>query len=187
MSWATMRVASGALLCALAVAACGGDVVVDDKPTGATGSGGSGASSGGDDDGSSADGDDGSSDGDTGPSTTGGTTGPTGATSGTGTSSGSGSGSGSGGAGPEACASCATNAVNGQCSELAMQCTQDEQCAKLLACHSGCGFELDCIGGCDASQPGGHELLYELMGCVACASCIQACSGQPLNNYCLLQ
>jgi hypothetical protein len=182
MSWASMRVASGAVLCTLALAACGGDVVVDGKPTGAAGSGGNGASSS-DDDGSSSDGDDGSSDGDDGssdgdggPSPAGGTTGPAGATSGT----------GSGGSGPEACADCASNAANGPCSQLVSQCTQDEACANLLACHSGCNFELDCIQGCDASHPGGHGLLYELMGCVACGSCIPACDGQPLNNYCLL-
>src|SRR5688500_5383654 len=68
MSSTTMRFALGALLSALAAVACGGDVVVDGKPTGASGSGGSGASAG-DDDGSSdddgsGDGDDGSSDGD---------------------------------------------------------------------------------------------------------------------------
>jgi hypothetical protein len=176
-----MRFALGALLSALAAAACGGDVVVDGKPTGASGSGGSGASAG-DDDGSSdddgsGDGDDGSSDGDGSSSPSTGTTGPSGATS----------GSGSGGAGPQACAECAGAAAAGPCSQLVNECSQDEACSELLACHSQCNFELDCTQGCDASQPGGHGLLIDLMGCVACASCIEACEGQPLQNYCLLQ
>lgn len=176
---ATMRVTVVALLTGLTAvwaAACGGDVVVDEKPTGANGSGGSGAgsSTGSDDDGSS-DGD--GSDGDTGPGPSG--PGPAGP--------GSGPGPGSGGGGPGSCESCFTEAAAGVCAPFVDKCFGDLECQQLFTCHGDCQFDLQCMSACDAGHPGAVSLVYEAMGCVICSECLGECQGSPLQNYCLLQ
>ena len=85
---------------------------------------------------------------------------------------------------PDSCVECISDPF-GVCDRQIDDCLGTDGCLDLANCHVGCGFDPQCVQGCDMEFPQATQTAYNLLSCAVCQVCFESCAGAATNLYCL--
>ena len=75
------------------------------------------------------------------------------------------------------CIACTEASNAGTCASLRSQCNEADECVPYGQCQYECYRDETCCSRCELDHPSGHAQYAELMQCVVCDACAEACRG----------
>jgi hypothetical protein len=87
---------------------------------------------------------------------------------------------------PNTCIGCLSE-LGDACGAQVETCFAVPTCTTLVDCHFACGFEPQCVQGCDQKNPEAVPSAYGLLECLICDHCFEPCADEGGNTYCFLR
>lgn len=86
---------------------------------------------------------------------------------------------------PQDCQDCMSAPFGGPCDGLIDECLETTGCLEVAQCYVACNFEPGCTPGCEAQFPQVVPQVNQLIQCAVCNVCLEECAGPVANQYCL--
>jgi hypothetical protein len=91
------------------------------------------------------------------------------------------------GGGSGSCMACLSELPEGSCSDEVTACLGVPPCIDLVECHLSCSFDPSCAQGCNGQFPGSIDPAYAVLQCAVCESCFEPCADEAAGQlYCTL-